>query len=157
MKRTTKILAFVLASIFCFAAMSFGLFAASGCPDHGYQNWYTVPRNRPDGVGGIFYYHDLYCGSCGRLFETENCFFNITYDCTEAPRCMWCNQTDGNVFTYLDHSYSGTWSYNSYQHYMNCQREGCLEVLAETHTFIETTIGGTVYLVCTICGYNRAK
>ena len=157
MKRTTKILAFALACIFCFAAMSFGIFAEDGCSDHGYQNWYTVPGSRPDGTGGICYYHDFYCGICGSFMENECCVFGNTYDCTEAPRCMWCNQANGNVIVYSSHSYSGTWSYNSSQHYMNCGHEGCLESLAETHIFIETIIGGTVYLVCVVCGYNRAK
>ena len=154
MKRTTKILAFVLASIFCFAAMSFGLFAASGCPDHGYQNWYTAPRSKIDGVGGIFYYHDFYCGICGRLFETENCFFNITYDCTEAPRCMWCNQTDGNVQVYGTHDFSGEWKSVSRYHYKTCQRSGCLQETTELHLYQETPNGE---LKCITCGYERTR
>lgn len=154
MKRTTKILAFALACIFCFAAMSFGIFAEDGCSDHGYQNWYTVPGSRPDGTGGICYYHDFYCGICGSFMENECCVFGNTYDCTEAPRCMWCNQANGNVQIYVTHDFSGEWKSVPQCHYKTCQRSGCLQETTEPHLYQETSNGE---LRCIVCGYNRAK
>lgn len=154
MKRSVKIFAFVLASIFCFAAMSFGVFAADTCPDHPHQGWHSHSGTRPDNVGGTYYYHDMLCDVCGRLFGSEECSFSMPYDCTVTPHCILCYQTKPAE---VAHDFSGAWKSVYQYHYKTCAHADCLQEINEAHTFIETTIGGTVYLVCTVCGYNRTK
>lgn len=151
MKRSVKIFAFVLASIFCFAAMSFGVFALDTCPDHPHQGLYTKPYHV-----GYAYYHEYYCSVCDNMFGVEDCNFREDYDCTTQPDCILCDQLE-DVEVYKDHLVGNTWYSDRNVHYQDCQRSGCLQTVFIAHDFVETVLAGTVYLVCRTCGYNRAK
>ena len=153
MKRSVRIFAFVLASIFCFAAMSFGVFALDTCPDHPHQGLYTLSFHEDNA-----YYHKYYCSVCDFMFGVEDCNFMNDYDCTTRPYCILCDQFDCSEGAYYPtHDFSGAWKSVYQYHYKTCGHAGCLQETTQAHTFIETTIAGTVYLVCTLCGYNRAK
>lgn len=151
MERLRKISALIFAVLFGIAALSFGIFAADACPDHPRASTYAVSCQN-----GNFYYHKIYCGICDMLISAEDCSF-ITYDCTEIPHCYRCTQYNMNAIPYASHDFPESWTLIERYHYKVCTRDGCYGELIGDHTYIETTIAGTVYLVCTICGYNMEK
>ena len=152
MKRTTKILAFALASIFCFAAMSLSIFALDECPDHPDAGWYTEPAQEDNA-----YFHFYCCNICHLAFGVEDCLFMMDYDCTTRPYCTFCSQLDYSEGAwYPAHEY-GNWKPYVAYHYRTCEHSHCLVEETQAHNFIETTIEGTVYEVCIVCSYNRKK
>ena len=159
MKKTYKITSFVLALVFCFAAMSYVVFAngesmlapmaTDYCPDHPNAGWGTSWGETPSGD----YIHYYTCNVCGFAFDWDYCSFNGYGDCTIDSHCIICYRPRPNQYT--EHDFSGQWKQFSDYHYKTCSRTDCFEEKHENHdrksTFGE--VGGPYYPQCSVCGY----
>lgn len=159
MKKTYKITSFVLALVFCFAAMSYVVFAngesmlapmaTDYCPDHPNAGWGTSWGETPSGD----YIHYYTCNVCGFAFDWDYCSFNGYRDCTIDSHCIICYRPRPNQYT--EHDFSGQWKQFSDYHYKTCSRTDCFEEKHENHdrnsTFGE--VGGPYYPQCSVCGY----
>lgn len=155
MKHLTKALALVMALACCLIAFGMNTFALDGCPVHPNDYWYGVFREYVNDI----YYHDCYCGTCGRLFAVRECLMYNQHDCTTQIECLVCGHEDTRYPKHDAHTW-GWGSYNTQYHVRVCTCNDCFvedHSIMEPHTYIDTVIGGTTYQVCTTCGYNKVK
>ena len=159
MKKAYKITSFLLALVFCFAAMScFVLaqdipsitpYATDACPDHPDAGWSTRWSTTPDGT----LIHEYCCTVCGYAFDWDTCNFTGYGDCTAESHCILCFRPNPN--TYDAHEY-GEWRYTSFTsyHYRVCTRTNCFIEEQGTHNRdgVFGEVGGPYYPQCTVCG-----
>ncbi len=115
MKKFRRIFSFLLALVFCFAAMSYNVLAADYCTQHRNADWYTSPMP----YDGVAYYHYYCCAECDNAFDVELCGFVTVYDCTQSTHCYMCDRTKSGFATHV-YDYSKAYAYDANRHYYTC-------------------------------------
>ena len=170
MKKTFKLFSFILACIFCLAAMTSSVFAVDNhsvstcsmdaCPDHPNAGWNVSWGQTPNGT--LIHYYT--CKTCGFAFDSDECLFTGYGDCTTYSYCILCDQP--NPVQYDDHEFVGSWNWSQYisYHWRTCIHTNCFEEEHGTHDRDGKKFGeidpstGNIYEgqeqdTCEVCGY----